>query len=53
MATLDRSSKGSISTELLAMAMVANALDKSKTTKMEILEHSEIANIGKSATTAT
>ena len=52
MGTFDRSSRGSISTELLAKAIVANALDKSKATKIETLENREIADIGKSATTA-
>ena len=52
MATFDRSSRGSIPIEVLARAMVANALDKSKTTKVETLENREIADMGKSATTA-
>ena len=52
MATFDRSSRGSIPIEVLAKAMVANALDKSKTTKIETLENREIADIGKSATTS-
>ena len=51
MGTFDRSSRGSISTELLAKAMVANALDKLKTTKIETLENREIADMGKSAPT--
>ena len=52
MAKLDTSSKKSISVEMLAKAMVANALDKSKETKFEVLENFECAKIGKAANTA-
>ena len=51
-AKFDTSSKGSISVELLAKSMVANALDKTKDTKLEILENSEIVKIGNVANTA-
>ena len=51
LAKFDTSSKASISVEMLAQSMVANALDKTKETKFELLEHSEIAKIGKAANT--
>ena len=44
-AKLDTSSKQSISVGMLAKSMVANALDKSKDKKFEILENSDIVNI--------
>ena len=46
-AKLDTSSKQSISVAMLAKSMVANALDKSKDKKFEILENSEIVSITK------
>ena len=46
-AKLDTSSKQSISVGMLAKSMVANALDKSKDKKFDILENSDIVNIAK------
>ena len=51
-AKLDTSSKQSISVGMLAKSMVANALDKSKDKKFEILENSDIVNIAKGSETS-
>ena len=48
---LDTSSKQSISVQMLAKSMVANALEKNKETKFEVLENTEIVQIAKSSTT--
>ena len=48
-ALMAKSSKLSISVEMLAKSMVANALDKSKETKVELLDHSECIKIGNAA----
>ena len=49
-AKFDTSSKQSVSVAMLAKSMVANALDKSKDKKFEILENSDIVQIGKAST---
>ena len=52
MAKFDTSSKASISVEMLAKAMVANALDKSKEAKFEIVDNYECVIIAKATNTS-
>ena len=48
---LDTSSKHSISVSLLAKAMVANAMDKTKDKKFEVLENVDIVQIANAPAT--
>ena len=50
-AKLDTSSKQSISVQMLAKSMVANALERTKENKFEVLENAEIVQIAKSSIT--
>jgi len=51
-AKFDTSSKQSISVGMLATSMVANALDKSNDKKFEVIDNSEIVQIGKASTSS-
>ena len=48
---MDTSSKHSISVSLLAKAMVANAMDKAKDKKFEVLENVDIVQIANAPAT--